>query len=730
MDLPPSPFATPFATNNTPLLASNSESSDEFNSVDINVFSRPGRLSYCESAVDVGSQCSYKKNISFPRNVSDLLNAGLDSENRTDVHRQTPGGRTIEEVYSFQSSLKLERQSKRKHFASTRSIQRVDSDLWDKLCREFDNKQRGRSIFKRTPVFPPEHIFCTTWNAFVLVVDAIYSAFLVPIIVFFFLAEDPDFMLGWISLFAGTIFFADLLMGFHHGLHVETPNGKCGMMLDGKAVAEKYIQSSRFWVNLISTISLPLTAFAFFSNFGVQEFWIRTFFYCLQLVRMSRVAGVIKNIFREMYGYKNEFIGHSLSTNELFILGIIYTALFYFNLAGCIWYATARLVGFDNSWVSELPHYDMQDTEYPATVFTKPKLYVASIYFIMCTVTTVGYGDITPHSWQEQLVVMFIIGVGSILFAFYLALVMDLFASYGNLAREAKAFRDKMVEVNMWMKEFDLPLDMKREVHTFFGVQHLKQQRMYNNNILEGLPGYLRGKIAKHIARDVICELDLFKHITRRDIVDHICYRLKMINTLPGEVLCVEGDASNSLWIVQSGEVSITRWNHLVKVVRAPDTIAEIGFLQDVLNCCSEHYFSMECISDCTLWQLSLSDLRPMMNQLSESEQFVFVAMIVKNLEIALDHFHYEDEQLEQLKRDVDAYVSRLKRGNSVFNFPKDILYQQLKLDFGTKDVKEHVVDSSTSIIQNPSLAFDMDHQELPLKTPRLIQHKATQSMY
>eukprot|EP01023_Acetabularia_acetabulum_P011495 TRINITY_DN15303_c0_g1_i1.p1 TRINITY_DN15303_c0_g1~~TRINITY_DN15303_c0_g1_i1.p1 ORF type:complete len:152 (+),score=16.35 TRINITY_DN15303_c0_g1_i1:107-562(+) len=150
---------------------------------------------------------------------------------------------------------------------------------------------------------------------------------------------------------------------------------------------------------------------------------------------------------------------------------------------------------------------------------------------------------------------MFIIGAGSMLFAFYLAIFMDLFASYGNYAREAKNFRDKMVEVNKWMNEFNLPMEMKRDVHHFFGIQHLKQK--YHTNVLQGLPTYIRGKIAKHITRDVVGGLELFKNLGCEEVVDHVCYRLRMVSALAGEVLCQEGDEANSIWIIQSGEVGL-----------------------------------------------------------------------------------------------------------------------------------------------------------------------------
>eukprot|EP01024_Parvocaulis_polyphysoides_P038447 TRINITY_DN34528_c0_g3_i1.p2 TRINITY_DN34528_c0_g3~~TRINITY_DN34528_c0_g3_i1.p2 ORF type:complete len:255 (-),score=28.96 TRINITY_DN34528_c0_g3_i1:42-806(-) len=196
------------------------------------------------------------KRVSFPRHVNEMLQAGLETQKRTDnltvedVTKRNPA----EDLFcksSFSSTFKMDRHAKKRNLASVKSMQRVDSLVYNQYAQEINQTDRGRSIFRITSVYPPQYKLMLAWDSLVLAVDAIYSAFLVPIIVFFFVAENPDFTLGWISFFVGILFVLDLFVGFHQGILVEASNGRNGMLLDGNTVAIRHVKSARFWMSVV-----------------------------------------------------------------------------------------------------------------------------------------------------------------------------------------------------------------------------------------------------------------------------------------------------------------------------------------------------------------------------------------------------------------------------------------------------------------------------------------------
>ena len=67
--------------------------------------------------------------------------------------------------------------------------------------------------------------------------------------------------------------------------------------------------------------------------------------------------------------------------------------LLFTHLMSCFWYFSAKFedLGY-NTWVVRS---SMQDS-------TSAELYIVSFYYILTTMTTVGYGDITPVTITER----------------------------------------------------------------------------------------------------------------------------------------------------------------------------------------------------------------------------------------------------------------------------------------------------------------------------------------
>ena len=87
--------------------------------------------------------------------------------------------------------------------------------------------------------------------------------------------------------------------------------------------------------------------------------------------------------------------------------GLIYFFLIFLILChtlACLWFIIAVLEDFERTgWVMNFGYRD-------ASVWT---LYIASFYFILATITTVGYGDLNANTEAEMIFccVLMVIGV-------------------------------------------------------------------------------------------------------------------------------------------------------------------------------------------------------------------------------------------------------------------------------------------------------------------------------
>lgn len=91
-----------------------------------------------------------------------------------------------------------------------------------------------------------------------------------------------------------------------------------------------------------------------------------------------------------------------VQVERLLVFFLLFLALCH-NLS-CLWFLVAKLDSFsEQTWVYRYGYDDA----------TLGEQYMASLYFIITTITTVGYGDITSKSTAEQgfCIVLMLIGV-------------------------------------------------------------------------------------------------------------------------------------------------------------------------------------------------------------------------------------------------------------------------------------------------------------------------------
>lgn len=182
-------------------------------------------------------------------------------------------------------------------------------------------------------------------------------------------------------------------------------NNKNFLEVRHKQIALNYILSKWFWIDLISIIPFDLM-FDFDNNYSVfLKIWkLPRFYKMLKIGRLFKNLAVKKKGNSWLVKVKN-FFAKQKSIIQIIPVGM--TVFIICHCAACMWHFFGWYDDSPYSWVSRNKYRDEDIAD----------RYVVSMYFIVQTITTVGYGDIGVHTRVEFLIAIIFMFVGVLFYS-------------------------------------------------------------------------------------------------------------------------------------------------------------------------------------------------------------------------------------------------------------------------------------------------------------------------
>lgn len=195
-----------------------------------------------------------------------------------------------------------------------------------------------------------------------------------------------------------------------------------------------------FWVDLLAMIPFD----------GITDAAINTT--NLSSIRVIRILRLVR-LFKLYRFLKQNRQLEKLRINPAVInlFGLMLQIFFIAHVFACFWHyiALPNTVGaFPNNWIE---HFSYDD----ATIGSR---YVASLYYIVVTMMTVGYGDIFATNQLERFYAIVTMLIGGIVFG---ALVQKLTSIIDKRNPQAQAYNQKMHELKLFLVETGLPMEIR-----------------------------------------------------------------------------------------------------------------------------------------------------------------------------------------------------------------------------------------------------------------------------
>jgi CRP-like cAMP-binding protein len=382
----------------------------------------------------------------------------------------------------------------------------------------------------------------------------IYSVVAIP----YQIAFDIDSEAGWL-VFDWTV---DILFAVDICVTAKTPYmdpEKRTYICANRMIVEKYVKSW-FAIDFFSTVPIDKIAASIALNNSAEgddgkNLKLVKLIKTLRLIRLLKLARVLKlgkiqDSLEDIFDSPNTF---KLLKLCLMLFGCA-------HMIGCAWFAVSpKGTPPHEAWWGQLEdlQYEQDNTE---------QLYLASLYWAFTTMTTVGYGDITPVTTSERLLAIVIMLFGATIFGYVIGNVAATTMS-NDIAQARK--EDKMKEVSSYLKEKGISRSLKKKVENFFTYFFENRSAFDENELLEDLPSSTRNRIYMHLYGDIAAKFShsILKGIRR----SHACFIMSNMRPQvysPKDIVYREGDPGQAIYLIQQGVIEELRYQQADKINR------------------------------------------------------------------------------------------------------------------------------------------------------------------
>lgn len=226
------------------------------------------------------------------------------------------------------------------------------------------------------------------------------------------------------------------------------------------------------------------------------------------------------------------------------------------------WYARTYLVGNaeeckgmypdsedkceDNKWRTD-QLYGIETADVYRTV------YIDAAYWILTTMSTVGFGDILPYNTAERIFCCWVIVVGTFTWAY---IVGSFSATLQAMDVDKNKYDEEMRSVKAMMRFHEVPMELADRIDSFFQYKFETHTMFDDDKVMDLLPSKIRSDFILHRFRNIINMIPFFRGC-REDAVIEIVTRFKGFSVLPLEPLFEAGDPHVELCVLTKGRMAM-----------------------------------------------------------------------------------------------------------------------------------------------------------------------------
>ena len=342
------------------------------------------------------------------------------------------------------------------------------------------------------------------------------------------------------ELFVDFVFFVDFIVSNFIGFY----NSEDVLQTNLRVIIPNNLES---WFIFDLVCAIPFkTIFSFLDTKCQDQGFLNSyrfshnFYYLWILVRCIKVFKILqRNKFLfyldeslDSYEYYNNYVNFYKNITICFVT---------FNFVSCIFIFLGK-----NDYSSWIVNFGFEEEGFL-------KLYFLCVYYLIETVTTVGYGDLFCITIPEKIFGIVMEFGGIIAYSWLVSSISNYVKSKSDQEEE---YRNKYLVLQGIKKKYpNLSDDLFERINRY--IKHKQNNEDQEKNLIEELPISLKNILVYDMYEPIIRNFIFFKNFDNKDFIVRVIFCFKPILAIKNDILIKDGDFIEDIIFVKRGRISL-----------------------------------------------------------------------------------------------------------------------------------------------------------------------------
>ncbi|XP_062860051.1 potassium voltage-gated channel subfamily H member 6 [Trichomycterus rosablanca] len=295
----------------------------------------------------------------------------------------------------------------------------------------------------------------------------------------------------------------------------------------------------------------------------------------------------------------------------------------------CIWYAIGHVERpyMKTGWLDNLAdqlgkQYNESDASSGPSI---RDMYVTALYFTFSSLTSVGFGNVSPNTNSEKIFSICVMLIGSLMYA---SIFGNVSAIIQRLYSGTTRYHTQLLRVKEFIRFHQIPGGLRQRLEEYFQHAWSYTNGIDMNAVLKGFPECLQADICLHLNRNLLQNCKAFKGASKA-CLRALAMRFKTIHSPPGDTLYNCGDILTTLYFISNGSIQVSCSEVVLAILGKNDIFGESIHLYAEPGHCNA---DVRTLTYCDLHRIQIDDLLEVLDMYP-----AFAESFWRNLEITFN---------------------------------------------------------------------------------------------